>query len=290
MADWSALRRALGETGQTVHPVAPVPVGGGDTSAAWRIESDRGPLFIKTAKAASVDLFAAEAEGLKALRAADAVRVPRVLAEGVSGGDSFLLLEWLDIVAASPRSERRLGEQLALQHRVQHKTHGWHRDNTIGASVQVNRQATIWSEFFVQHRLNFQLELAIARGFDQELRGITRDLSSAASSLLAGHEPPPSLLHGDLWAGNHAAIGDDEPVVFDPAVYFGDRETDLAMTRLFGGFSEQFYSAYEAAWPLPEGHERRTALYQLYHVLNHVNIFGRSYLGRALAIIKGITG
>lgn len=286
MPDWLALRNSLRQRGLILQPREPIPVGGGDISAAWRLDADSGPLFMKTSRADGSAMFAAEAEGLKALQEANAIRVPRVLAEGVSGTDGYLVLEWLDIQPPTERSERRLGELLAAQHRVCHSSHGWHRDNTIGSTPQVNVRTSEWSDFFLQHRLKFQLALAAARDPAGELAKMTADICSAARALLDDHRPSASLLHGDLWAGNHAALGNGEPVIFDPAVYFGDRETDLAMTRLFGGFAESFYSAYNAAWPLADGHERRIALYQLYHVLNHVNLFGASYLARALSLVR----
>lgn len=288
MPDWSQLRESLHQQGLVVAASEPVAVSGGDISAAWRLDSAQGPLFLKTSRADDAANFAAEAEGLNALRTADAIRVPEVWAVGVSGNSSYLALEWLDLKASTDHSERQLGERLALQHRVTQEACGWHIDNTIGLTTQVNSLTSEWCEFFVRHRIGFQLQLARARGVAGELAEMRDDILGAARALLVGYQPKPSLLHGDLWAGNHAALGSGEPVVFDPAVYFGDRETDIAMTQLFGGFSESFYSGYNAAWPLDAGHEQRADLYHLYHVLNHVNIFGSGYLGRALALARSI--
>ena len=283
MPDWQALKHALDKDGIHLDDSAPRPVGGGDISAAWCVQGNAGPWFLKTSAAANEDMFAAEKAGLDELRAAEAVRVPEVLAHGTTIGDSYLILEWLDLASPNTESESDLGARLALQHRVTADTHGWRRDNTIGLTPQHNPQTSSWAEFFVQHRLVFQLDLAIDRGFS-ELEPLRAAAIDGARQRLDDHRPPASLLHGDLWGGNHASVN-GSGVIFDPAVYFGDRETDLAMTRLFGGFSAPFYDAYEETWPLPADSESRLGLYQLYHVLNHVNLFGRSYLGRALSML-----
>lgn len=284
MPDWQALRDALGDEGIHLDDSKPRPVGGGDISAAWSVQGNAGRLFLKTSTLANNDMFAAEKAGLDELRAAAAVRVPEVLAQGATGNDSYLALEWLELESPDAASESDLGAKLALQHRVTAETHGWRRDNTIGLTPQLNPQTSGWAEFFVRHRLVFQLDLAIGRGFSaiEPLRGAAIE---GARQRLDGHCPPPSLLHGDLWGGNHASVN-GSAVIFDPAVYFGDRETDLAMTRLFGGFSSSFYAAYDEAWPLDADSESRLGLYQLYHVLNHVNLFGHSYLGRALVMLE----
>lgn len=289
MPNWPALRETLEKQGLTPTDSVPRSVGGGDISAAWRLETREGPVFLKTGPADTEPMFAAEAAGLEALKAAKAVRVSEILALGVATSDSFLALEWLNLDSASADTDRRLGRQLAELHKASADAHGWHRDNTIGLTPQINTWNESWVDFYRQHRLRFQLELAARKGFTGELPGLGRCLLERLPALFAGHEPPPSLLHGDLWSGNKASV-DGEPVIFDPAVYYGDRETDLAMTRLFGGFSRDFYAAYEEAWPLPPGHRARLGIYQLYHVLNHLNLFGGVYLGRAEALIGDALG
>ena len=286
MPDWQALRDALGNDGIHLDDSTPRPVGGGDISAAWCVQETAGRLFLKTSTLANQDMFAAEKAGLNELRAAAAVRVPEVLAQGATASDSYLVLEWLDLASPDTASEKDLGAKLALQHRVTAESHGWGRSNTIGLTPQHNPQTSNWAEFFVDHRLRFQVDLAIDKGFSAlvPLRGPAID---GARQLLGGHCPPPSLLHGDLWGGNHASVN-GSAVIFDPAVYFGDRETDIAMTKLFGGFSTTFYKAYDQAWPLPADSKSRLGLYQLYHVLNHVNLFGQSYLGRTLAMLENL--
>ena len=230
-------------------------------------------------------MFLAEAEGLRELANAGAIRVPKVLGCVTSGNESMLALEWIDFEIADGDTERKLGEQLAKQHRVCQDRFGWNRDNTIGATPQPNAWSDDWVKFFGEQRLVHQLDLAARNGFHGELQIDGRTLLDNLGYFFSEYWPEPSLLHGDLWGGNWAAAG-GEPIVFDPAVYYGDRESDLAMTRLFGGFGKGFYEAYEAAWPLAPGSKERALLYQLYHVLNHLNLFGAGYLGRAQELIR----
>ena len=142
-----------------------------------------------------------------------------------------------------------------------------------------------WVDFFREHRLRFQLNLAAQNGYGGELQQLGAGLAERLPELFDGYEPVASLCHGDLWGGNWG-VADGEPVIFDPAVYYGDRESDIAMTMLFGGFGRSFYRAYEQAWPMERGNERRLRLYQLYHVLNHLNLFGSGYLRQALELLR----
>ena len=232
-------------------------------------------------------MFEAEAEGLAELRSARAIRVPDVIDVGITDGQSYISLEKLALSRPTVETERVLGQQLAKLHRHTQKQFGWHRDNTIGLTPQRNDQSADWMVFFREHRLQFQLELAAANGFGGELLELGAQLCEQLDKLFDDYDPAASLLHGDLWGGNWGNV-DGEPVVFDPAVYYGDRETDIAMTRLFGGFGQAFYEAYESDWPMQQGHEARLKLYQLYHVLNHLNLFGRGYLQQALTLTKAL--
>jgi fructosamine-3-kinase len=286
MRDWSTISKALRDAGVPISArTAARPVGGGDISAAWRAESAEGPVFVKTGPASSYDMFAAEAEGLAELAAPGAIRVPRVFACGLREQSAYIALEWLDFDRATRGTEARLGTQLAELHRTTSERYGWHRDNTIGLTPQHNEWTDDWVTFFREHRLRFQLELAARNGFTGILQEQGARLMGRLPGLFEGYLPAPSLLHGDLWGGNWAS-SNGEPVVFDPAVYYGDRESDLAMTRLFGGFGGAFYEAYEASAPLAAGHRARCDLYQLYHILNHLNLFGGGYLGRAQELLK----
>jgi len=287
MPDWAPIRAALRSAGIDVKDAEPRPVSGGDISAAWRLDSAADSVFLKTGPASSYEMFAAEAEGLSELAQANAVRVPAVIALGEHRGSAFIALEWVRFESTGRASERLLGQQLAALHRTTQPRYGWHRDNTIGLTAQHNAWSDSWVDFFREHRLSYQLELAAGNGFSGALQAEGARLLKRLPVFYEHYTPVASLLHGDLWGGNWASC-DGQPVIFDPAVYYGDRETDLAMTRLFGGFGKAFFEAYESSWPLQPGHRQRRDLYQLYHVLNHLNLFGSGYLGRALALIDGL--
>jgi len=232
-------------------------------------------------------MFEAEADGLEELRSAGEIRVPEVLDCGVAGGQSYIVLERLRLQAPPPETERRLGEQLARLHGHTQDQFGWYRDNTIGLTPQINTPCGDWMEFFREHRLRYQLDLAVANGYADEVAAPGEILMNRLPELFDNYEPAASLLHGDLWGGNWGSVG-GEPVIFDPAVYYGDRESDIAMTRVFGGFGKAFYEAYESSWPMAPGHEQRIKLYQLYHILNHLNLFGSSYRRRAVTLMRDL--
>jgi len=261
-------------------------VHGGDINTCVRWETARGPVFVKLAPAARAEMFDAEAEALQELASARALRVPGVLACGVAGKDAFLALEWIEFGRPTRDSESALGEGLARLHAKRESRFGWHRDNTIGSTPQRNAWCQDWVDFYARERLGFQLELAESRGLGGRTIALGRKLCELLPSFFASYRPMPSLLHGDLWGGNWATAEDGTPVIFDPASYYGDREADLAMTRLFGGFGRDFYSAYEATWPLDPGAGTRRDLYNLYHVLNHYNLFGGGYGAQAGRMIE----
>lgn len=289
MPEWQSLFSVLRENDINVSSRdMPRPVGGGDISAAWRVRTADNSVFLKTGPADSLAMFQAEADGLRELQKAGAVRVPNVLGCISSATECMLALEWIDFELADSAAEIMLGQQLAQQHRYCAERFGWHKDNTIGSSPQRNLWNDDWVEFLTEDRLGFQLELAAKNGFTGELQVAGAALCKNLGQYFAGYWPEASLLHGDLWGGNWAAA-EGAPVIFDPAVYYGDREADIAMTKLFGGIGASFYDAYEEAWPLAAGSEQRILLYQLYHVLNHLNLFGGSYLNRALGIIRAVS-
>ncbi|HEY6822187.1 MAG TPA: fructosamine kinase family protein, partial [Burkholderiales bacterium] len=227
---------------------------GGCIHESFRVQVHGRTRFLKTNEASFDAVFAAEADGLHALRAAG-VRAPEPLTNGTAGGKAFLLLEWLDLGKAGDFAA--LGLTLAELHRHSGPAFGWRRDNYIGATAQRNGWCDGWSEFWHDRRLKPQLQLAEQKGYR-----LDRALFARACAVLRGHAPAPSLVHGDLWSGN-AAFTPHGPVLFDPAVYYGDREVDLAMTELFGGFPKEFYAAYQQAFPLLAGYETRKILYNL---------------------------
>ncbi len=250
---------------------------------------DSGDAFVKTGPASALDMFEAEAEGLRELAAAKAIRVPAVIDCGLDDGGAFIAIERLHFERSTAATEAAFGEQLAALHRHTKDSHGWHRDNTIGPTPQRNPWTADWIAFFREHRLRFQLDLAARNGYSGELQALGARLLEALPQFFEAYEPQASLCHGDLWSGNWG-VADGVPVIFDPAVYYGDRESDIAMTMLFGGFGRNFYRAYEESWPMRPGHEQRLKLYQLYHVVNHLNLFGTGYLGQAINLMRGLLG
>lgn len=258
-------------------------VHGGDISQAFKLSDGTRSFFVKVQPAARLAMFEAEAAGLTALDAAHAVRVPRVVCHGVAGGQAYLVLEHLSLQAHGDAAQ--LGRLLAQQHRVSAPQFGGPRDNWIGATPQPNSWQESWVDFWRDRRLGFQLRLAAGNGYGGALQTDGAALMAQLDVLFDGYVPAPSLLHGDLWGGNHGYLADGTPVIFDPAVYFGDRECDLAMTELFGGFAPEFYAAYREAWPLDAGYAVRKTLYNLYHVLNHANLFGGGYAAQAQRMI-----
>jgi len=247
--------------------------------------SDAPRQFIKTAEATALPRFEAEVAGLATLRASGAVRVPEVLACGLEGGQARLILEYFDLCGLNRSSGAALGRALAALHRTLGNEFGAAGDNFIGATPQINTPHRNWARFFADCRLMPQLDWALENSMERALVDRGRDLAERLSAFFVDYTPAPSLLHGDLWSGNADALADGTPVIFDPAVYYGDRETDLAMAELFGGFPESFFAAYREAWPLDSGFETRKTLYNLYHILNHFNLFGPSYLSQAKRMI-----
>lgn len=256
-------------------------VGGGCIhDARCLVLSDGRRVFVKSAAGSNADLLSAERKGLELL--SPHIRVPAVLGHGCFDGADWLALEWLDLHPVNGSVWRQLGRALARLHSVSAAEHGLDHDNFIGATPQFNRRSSSWCEFYQNCRLLPQLELARSRGHLYPIQ----EILSAAAGVLADHDPRPVLLHGDLWSGNTASLPDGNAVVFDPAPYFGDPETDLAMLELFGGaLTKEFEDGYG---PLPEGRGRRRPLYDLYHALNHLNLFGSGYAGTVRHCLGGI--
>ena len=255
---------------------------GGCIHESFRIDGEGGRYFVKTNTARFAEAFAAEADGLAALIAAG-MRAPRPLGHGAAEGRAFLVMEYLELGGRGDWA--KMGHALAALHRAHGARYGWRRDNFIGSTPQQNREHDRWTEFWREERLLPQLALAKQNGLGSRLIDKGERLADVLPKLFGGHSPQASLLHGDLWSGNAAFLADGSPVLFDPAVYCGDREADLAMTELFGGFPRDFRAAYAEAWPLDAGYPLRRNLYNLYHVLNHANLFGGGYAAQAQAMI-----
>lgn len=255
-------------------------VGGGCINQAYVIDDGQSAFFVKTNQADKHDMFKAEAAGLNQILASRSLRAPRPICHGVADDQAYLVLEYLVMQEGDSRSAQDLGLQLASMHRSTAPNFGWEINNTIGATPQINTWESDWVRFYGEHRLHYQIRLAEKNGLN--VRSLGEELIDILPAFFDTYHPAPSLLHGDLWGGNWAADPQGKAVVFDPASYYGDRESDLAMTELFGGFPPRFYSAYRDAYPIDAGgYAVRKILYQLYHVLNHFNLFGGAYAGQS---------
>lgn len=263
------------------------PVGGGCISQAMKVSDGQRSFFVKTNHASELAMFEAERDGLQEMYASQTIRVPQPLGCGVAGSNAYLVMEWLDLGGSrSTDAWQRMGQQLAAMHQVTSEHgFGWHRDNTIGATPQQNGWLGDWVEFWRDQRLGPQFSMAHRKGGHFPRRD---ELMNAIPRLLKGHMPTASLLHGDLWSGNAAITAAGEPMIMDPATYYGDPEADLAMTELFGRFPQAFYQAYETVSPIDAGYEQRKTLYNLYHILNHYNLFGGGYADQANSMIHQV--
>lgn len=277
------LQQALHQNGVTAPISAARALSGGCINNARRLSTSQGEFFLKWNATVSPEVFSAEAHGLKLLESSSAVRVPNVLAVDSSPNNAyppFLLLEWVGPKPGQGHSFDLglLGEQLASLHQNSQKAYGLDQDNFIGSTQQNNHWEPDWVAFFRDHRLRPQIELAASLGnLTAQRRRSLEALLQRLDSWLAGVLRKPSLLHGDLWSGNVMSGPQSEPVLIDPAVYYGDREAEIAYTELFGGFSSRFYQAYESVWSLEPGYSERRDLYNIYHLLNHLNLFGEGY-------------
>lgn len=280
-----ALAEAIGvATATPISAVTLSPLGGGDINQAFSVRGGPRPYFVKTNHAEQLPMFEAEVAALHALSATNSVRVPQPVCSGTAAGQAFLVLEYLDLRGNGDAAS--LGEQLARLHhasqaRPDGAQFGWPHDNWIGSTPQPNAWMDDWVDFWRERRLGFQLKLAAQNGYGGTLQRDGETLMARLAGFFSDYRPVPSLLHGDLWSGNHGYLADGTPVIFDPAVYCGDREADLAMSELFGGFAPDFHAAYREAWPLDPGYAVRKTLYNLYHILNHANLFGGGYAAQA---------
>jgi len=284
---WEDIAAAIGAaTGTRATLRQQGAVGGGCINQALRVQYGDATWFVKLSSADREGMFAAEARGLQELRSSNTLRVPETLCWGSNGESAWLVMENLELGGRGDPAE--LGAGLAAMHRTTRQQFGWEHDNTIGSTPQINTPAADWIEFWRERRLRFQLELAARHGHGGRLQAQGEKLLDGFAVLFAGYTPQASLLHGDLWSGNYAYALDGTPVIFDPAVYYGDREADLAMTELFGGFGAGFYAAYRAHYPLDPGYAVRKSLYNLYHILNHLNMFGGGYHAQALGMLDAL--
>ena len=281
---WKRVEQLISaKTGKLFCIDSKISIGGGCVNQAWKVSGNNQHYFVKTNVANLQPMFEAEAQSLNALQQSD-LRVPNVIASGIEGSQSFLILEYIALNTRNG-SSILFGEQLATMHKNTNPQFGFAIDNVIGATPQINTWAENWVHFYGQHRLGYQLRLAKQNGYGN-LLGKGHLLIELLSQFFSNYQPQPALLHGDLWSGNYAFDEQGKAVIFDPATYYGDREADIAMTELFGGFSQSFYDAYNNTWALDAGYGVRKNLYNLYHIINHANLFGGSYVGQSDNMIR----
>lgn len=288
----TAISLALRKAGDASPITGVHPVGGGDINQAARIDTESGRYFLKWHTQPPPRFFECEAAGLRMLAEAGAARVPAVVGYGPVPGTTtaFLILEWIETGQRTRTAAETLGRALAQQHRARQPHYGLDHDNYIGRLPQPNRPTPSWIEFYRTQRLGAQRDLADRAGLLPQHRARRLDaLMASLDRWIDDSSCQPSLLHGDLWGGNWIVTADGEPVLIDPAVYAGDREADLAMTGLFGGFPTAFYDAYREVFPLAPDYNDREPLYQLYYLLCHLNLFGEGYGGSVDTILRRFT-
>lgn len=285
--DWNQLSQQISDaTGTPFSTARQSSIGGGCINSAFRIEGDDQRYFVKLNSADRLDMFIAESEGLQEMDKAGAIKVPQPVCYGVSGSQAFLVMELLEFGGGNRDVMQHFGQQLAALHRHTQTDFGWHRDNTIGSTHQPNDANPDWLNFWHKQRLGYQLQLAERHGASGRLLRKGEQLLTDFAAFFIDYQPVASALHGDLWSGNYSTLKSGEPVIFDPAFYYGDREADIAMTELFGGFGSDFYAAYNEVWPLDSGYNTRKTFYNLYHILNHFNMFGGGYGSQAEGMIE----
>jgi fructosamine-3-kinase len=314
---WTEIATHISQiTGKTFDIKNRRSVSGGCINQGYAVSSETDTYFVKLNRVSQVEMFEAEALGLKQMLETQTIRVPKPIGVGTAGDSAYIVMEWLEFGGSGKTQEwEEMGRKLAQMHQAkppqpnaelkvspllgkrdeasvkslnnQPSTFfGWDLNNTIGSTPQINTWTSNWAAFFAEHRLGYQFKLAQRRGgqFPQQDRLLT------LVPRLLEHQPQPSLVHGDLWGGNAAITKLGEPVILDPATYVGDREVDIAMTELFGGFPAAFYRGYNQVWPLDDGYSQRKTLYNLYHILNHFNLFGGGYSSQANRMIEQILG
>jgi fructosamine-3-kinase len=282
--DWNTLAVALGAAGRVPpQDLRVTPMAGGDINRTFRLEFDSRRFFVKLNSSAYAAMFVAECRGLEVIRQSGTIRVPEVYLCGSDGGHAYLVLEYIEL--DGPLDRDRQARSLAAMHRCFGAGFGFECDNTIGSSPQPNPPGDDWIEFWREHRLGTQLALARANGLEARLIDSGYRLGESLAHFFCGYQPLPSLLHGDLWSGNQGADADGNPVIFDPACYYGDHQADLAMMELFGSPGERFFAVYREHFAIADGYTERRDLYNLYHLLNHANLFGGSYRQQAQQVI-----
>jgi len=288
-SNWQYIAKQIEQT--VNHPFNIVDiqaVSGGCINSAYLLQDKNKSYFIKLNQSELSAMFEAEFAGLKEIAQTNTIKVPLPILTGTFSDKAFLVLESIALTSGNQQSDEQLGFQLAALHKLKKPYFGWHLDNTIGSTQQINSPTDNWLTFWRTNRLDFQLSLAKKNGFGGRLIQSGEKLSNSLDYFFNDDSIQSSLLHGDLWSGNAASTNQTEAIIYDPACYYGDRETDIAMTELFGGFSHHFYAAYQESYPLDSTYSIRKTLYNLYHILNHLNLFGSSYQSQAQNMIDSL--
>lgn len=286
--EWSQIADCISDQlGEEVNLKSSQAVSGGCINQAWQVtDQNKSIWFVKMNNPNRISMFEAELLGLQEIIKTQSIRAPKPLCTGQTSQHSFLVMEYLAFKGTPDAI--KTGIQLANMHRHSQPTFGWHTDNTIGSTAQVNKHENNWIDFWKKHRLAFQLDLALSKGLPRHNYDSGLALIEQVGNFFEDYQPIASLLHGDLWGGNCSSDENGDPVIYDPAVYFGDRETDLAMTELFGGFSSHFKDSYHEHFPIHDDYRTRKTLYNLYHILNHFNLFGGGYGSQAASMIDSL--
>jgi protein-ribulosamine 3-kinase len=285
--DWQTVQQLLiDSTGKNIGRLEVRSVAGGDINRAYRLSDGKQQFFIKINSLERLAMFEAERHGLNEIREGDCIRCPEPIVCGTSGAFAFIVMEYLEL--SGRVDEVRFAQQLAKMHLRKREQFGYPINNTIGSNPQANTYEQNWISFWQQHRLGFQLSLAKTNGIGSGLYEAGMRLNQHLGAFFSDYSPIASLLHGDLWSGNLGSDVVGNPVIYDPACYYGDHETDLAMMELFGSLSGSFFAAYHEVFPIDSGYRQRRELYNLYHILNHANLFGADYISQAGRTIKSL--
>jgi len=286
-SDWLVVQQLLvDKTGQAIGRLEATSVSGGDINRAYRLSDGQQQFFVKINNRTSLPMFEAEMHGLNEIRASDSIRCPQPIGCGKSGQFAFIVMEYLDLSGSVDAT--RFAQQLASMHLSRQQQFGYPIENTIGSNPQPNTYQQDWVSFWQIERLGFQLSLARNNGLGSELFDSGMRLNQQVGSFFSGYSPIASLLHGDLWSGNQGADSAGNPVIYDPACYYGDHEADLAMMELFGRPQQRFFEVYNDVYPIDPGYPQRRELYNLYHILNHANLFGGAYVNQARQMIESL--
>lgn len=285
MTLWPHIEQVISDKTQTLFQIKTrEPISGGDINNAYRVSDGRTSYFVKTNHKSKSYMFAAEEIGLNELFKSNTISVPQPIAHGVHAIDAYIIMQYVTMHRQT--DSHLFGEKLAQLHLCESKKFGFEVDNSIGSTPQVNAWNDSWVKFWQKQRLEYQIDLIHSNGLSHKVVDLGMRLVEKTPEFFKTYEPKASLLHGDLWSGNWAALSQGEPIIFDPAPYYGDHEADLAMTELFGHPGVNFYASYHSIFNIDEGYKVRKLFYNLYHILNHANLFGGGYIIQAQNVIE----